>query len=269
MADLFSNAPAAGSPLDDLVQTVHTLLAEGGCPWDREQTHESLVKYLLEETYEAIEAIETHDAEGMREELGDVLYQVLFHAQLSANEGGFDIDDMARAVDAKMHHRHPHVFGDATAETAADVTEVWDAAKRAEKQDRTSVLDGIPRALPALALADKMIGRATKIGVLDEQTKNPFPVENEAELGQLLLALVAGARADGLDAERALRSTLHDFGEEIRSAEHDRADAGVIGVAAADADGADGTGAAGTGAAGTGADGTGAAGKISRGADGR
>lgn len=249
MADsLFSNAAAAADHpgLDGLVDTVDTLLAEGGCPWDREQTHRSLAKYLLEETYEALDAIETDDGSeqataALKEELGDVLYQVLFHARLAQTEGRFDIDDLAAAVDKKMRDRHPHVFGDAHAETADDVVAVWDAAKAREKSERTSVLDGIPQDLPALALADKVIGRAHKLGLLDATQPGAFQLEDEDDLGKLLLAIVASAKASGLDSERALRSTLRDFQGEIHAAEQAGSDAGVIGVTGGAA-GSDSTG---------------------------
>ncbi|WP_051224272.1 MazG family protein [Pseudoclavibacter soli] len=240
-SQLFSNAPSAGgSALDGLVDTVDQLLREGGCPWDREQTHESLAKYLLEETYETLDAIESDDGspeatQALVEELGDVLYQVLFHARLAQTEGRFDIDDVARAVDQKMRARHPHVFGDAegnrpVAETADDVVGIWDAAKAREKSSRTSVLDGIPQALPALSLADKLIGRAHKLGLLDASVPGAVPVTDEDDLGKLLLAIVASAKAAGLDSERALRTTLRGFADEIHAAEQAGADAGVIGV---------------------------------------
>lgn len=228
--------PAAHPALDALVGTVDRLLSEGGCPWDREQTHRSLARYLLEETYETLDAIETDDGslaatEALREELGDVLYQVLFHARLAQTEGRFDIDDLAKAVDRKMRDRHPHVFGDAHADTPEEVVAVWDAAKAREKSDRTSVLDGIPQAMPALALADKVIGRAHRLGLPDATRPGAFAVDTEEELGRLLLAVVASAKASGMDAERALRSTLRDFQAEIHTAERAAGDAGVIGVA--------------------------------------
>lgn len=225
MSDLFSHAPQAGSPLDELVALVDTLLSEGGCAWDREQTHESLVQYLLEESHELIDAIETGTKDDLREELGDVLYQVLFHARIAE---GFDIHDVARETEAKMRRRHPHVFGDEEAETADDVMVTWEAAKAVEKADRTSVLDGVPQSLPALALADKVIGRAQKIGLLDAQAEAVVAVDDEQDLGRLLLTIVASAKANGLNAERALRTTLRDMQAEIRQAERDVADAGVI-----------------------------------------
>ncbi|MWV49313.1 MazG family protein [Rathayibacter sp. VKM Ac-2803] len=208
--------------LDELIRTVHVLRAPGGCPWDAEQTHESLVRYLIEESHELVDAIEAGDRDDLVEELGDVLYQVLFHADLAADgPEPFTIEDVAAHMNAKMIGRHPHVFGDATAETADDVIAVWDELKRVEKPHRTSVLDGIPQGMPALALADKVIGKATTLGIVDAG-EGPLPIDSEDDLGPLLLAIVASSRARGLDAERALRSAVRDLQDEIRAVEQDR-----------------------------------------------
>jgi XTP/dITP diphosphohydrolase len=232
------------SKLDELVRTVSRLRGPGGCAWDAEQTHASLVQYLVEESYELVEALESGTRDDIIEELGDVLYQVLFHADLAANTPGedFDIEVVAERMTVKMIGRHPHVFGDAVAHTADDVVAVWDDLKAVEKPGRTSVLDGIPQAMPALALADKVIGRAQKIGVLDKGAPGSIPMESEDELGGLLLAIVASAKAQGLDAERALRSTLRELQNEIRESETadtetDVSDAGIIGFGNADAPG--------------------------------
>jgi len=213
------------SELDTLIETVAVLRAPGGCPWDADQTHASLVQYLIEETHELIEAIEAGDRDEMIEELGDVLYQVLFHADIAAHTPGedFDINDVAAHMTAKMVGRHPHVFGDQNLETADDVIAAWDGFKAAEKPHRTSVLDGIPQGMPALALADKVIGRAQKVGLLESEAGIGVPLESEDELGPLLLAIVASAKAQGLDAERALRGAVRDLQAEIRSAEADAA----------------------------------------------
>lgn len=213
--------PAPQHPkLDELIALMARLRAPGGCPWDAEQTHASLVQYLVEETHELVDAIESGSREELIEELGDVLYQVLFHSDIAAHaaEEPFTIDDVAERSAAKMVARHPHVFADASAETAEDVVAVWDAAKAREKADRTSVLDGIPLGMPSLALADKILGRAAKLGMLDDEPAG-VAVETEEELGGLLLAIVASARARGLDSERALRTTLRALREEIRAAE--------------------------------------------------
>ena len=222
---------AAHPGLDELIDTVALLRAPGGCPWDADQTHESLVQYLVEESWELIDAIESGNREEMIEELGDVLYQVLFHADLAAHTDGerFDIDDVARHMTAKMVSRHPHVFGDREAETAADVVAFWDELKADEKPHRTSVLDGIPRGMPALALAQKVLGKAEKAGVTDASAPalltapaSPAPA-TEDELGRVLLGLVASARSQGLDAERALRVAVRALEDEVRAAEESRA----------------------------------------------
>ncbi|WP_242492374.1 MazG family protein [Agromyces binzhouensis] len=200
---------------------VGRLRGPGGCPWDAEQTHESLVQYLVEECWELIDAIESGSREEMIEELGDVLYQVLFHADLAAHTPGedYDIDDVARHMTAKMVARHPHVFGDREAETAADVVAFWDDLKASEKPHRTSVLDGVPQGMPALALAQKLLGRAEKVGVSRMPTDPASAPSTEAELGDTLLALVASARAQGLDAERALRGAIRSMQDDVRAAE--------------------------------------------------
>jgi XTP/dITP diphosphohydrolase len=208
--------------LDELIEVMAVLRGPGGCPWDAEQTHESLIRYLLEETYELIDAIEAGDRDDMIEELGDVLYQVIFHSDLAAHTPGeeFTLEDVAERMTAKMVGRHPHVFGgDRTADTADEVMTFWDDLKKAEKPGRTSTLDGVPQAMPALLLADKLLGKAEKLDVVEVGGPAPFPFASEDELGAVLLAMVASARSQGLDAERALRSRLRDLQEDIRDAE--------------------------------------------------
>jgi len=207
--------------LEELIAVLEQLRAPGGCAWDREQTHESLVQYLVEETYELVDAIETGDRDEMVEELGDVLYQVIFHSDIAAEAGRFTLEDVAAHMTAKMIGRHPHVFGDATAESADDVVALWDDLKKVEKPTRTSVLDGIPQSMPSLGLADKLLGKAGKLGLVDVAQQGAIPVDDEEELGGLLLAIVASAKANGLDAERALRSTLRGLQQEIRDFEAD------------------------------------------------
>jgi XTP/dITP diphosphohydrolase len=219
------SAPLGGAEfateLDELVAVMARLRGRGGCPWDAEQSHESLVKYLVEETYELIDAIESGSREDLLEELGDVLYQVLFHADLASNTPGeeFTINDVAAHMTAKMVGRHPHVFADASADTSEDVMAVWDDLKRIEKPGRTSSLDGIPQGMPALALADKILGKAERIGIVSIDGPAPFNFESEDELGPVLLAIVASAKTQGLDAERALRNTLRGLQAEIRESE--------------------------------------------------
>jgi XTP/dITP diphosphohydrolase len=205
--------------LDDLIATLERLRAPGGCAWDRDQTHASLVQYLTEETYELIEAIESGTREELIEELGDVLYQVLFHADIAAEAGSFTLEDVAEHMTRKMIARHPHVFGDAVAETPDDVVATWEHVKSIEKAHRESVLDGIPQAMPALAIADKMVGRAAKVGVVPDAVAVPA---SEAELGAQLLGMVTAARAAGLDSERALRGALRDLRDQVRTAESAR-----------------------------------------------
>ncbi len=200
---------APGSRLLELVTVMDRLRQE--CPWDREQTHRSLAKYLLEETYETLEAIETGDPHHLREELGDLLLQVYFHARIAQEAGdeGFTIDDVAGDIADKLVRRHPHVFAGLEVEDADEVDRNWDSIKAAEK-GRSSLLDGIPAALPALALADKTVGRAEKVGVI------PFV---SGDLGDRLLSLVVEARAREEDPEQALRDAVRRLAEMVRAVE--------------------------------------------------
>jgi len=199
-----------GARLLDLVEVMDRLRTE--CPWDREQTHRSLAPYLLEETYETLEAIESGDLVHLREELGDLLLQVCFHARVAAERGpgGFTVDDVASGIVAKLVHRHPHVFAGLDVADADEVDRNWQALKAAEK-GRTSVLEGVPLALPALALADTVVGRAARVGVA--------PAEPDGSLGDRLLALVVEARAEGRDAEQALREAVHRLADAVRAVE--------------------------------------------------
>ena len=226
--------------LKSLIETAHLLRTPGGCAWDAEQDHRSLVQYLLEETHELIDALENGTRDEVLEELGDVLYQVIFHSDL-ASEGSlgepFDIEDVAEFMEQKMRSRHPHVFGSEeelkkfAAETGEDVMANWENHKKKEKPGRTSVLDGIPQTMPSLALSSKVLGKAEKAGILEGLDEPIVPMESEADLGKLLLAIVASARSVGLDPERALREATRELQAEIRSQElNDDFDAGVIGV---------------------------------------
>lgn len=192
-----------GARLLDLVTVMDRL--RSGCPWDREQSHRSLVRYLLEETHETIEAIESGDLAHLREELGDLLLQVVFHARIAAEtspaDGGFDIDDVARGIADKLVYRHPHVFAGLDVADAEEVDRNWEALKAAEKQ-RSSPLDGVPAALPALAYAEKVLGRLGRAGLLDL----PLPAGDAP--GDRLLRLVAEARESGLDPEQELRDAV-------------------------------------------------------------
>ena len=218
--------------VDELIAVLEKLRAPGGCAWDREQTHESLVQYLIEETYELVDAIESGNRDELVEELGDVLYQVIFHADIAAEAREFTLEDVAQHMTEKMIGRHPHVFGDTVADTADDVRANWDKLKDVEKPERTSVLDGVPQGMPALALADKLLGKAHRVGLLDATQPGAVNVTSEDELGPLLLAIVASAKANGLDSERALRASLRELQAEIREHEIELAsDAGLLGTA--------------------------------------
>ncbi|WP_217180275.1 MazG nucleotide pyrophosphohydrolase domain-containing protein [Streptomyces sp. AC495_CC817] len=193
------------------------------CVWSQRITHRDLVPYLIEESHEVIDAVETGSRQDLREELGDLLWQVLFHAAIAAQDPDdpFDIDDVAATLTEKMVRRHPHVFADAVATTPEEVLVHWNAAKAAEKRTRTSALDGIPRGMPALALAQKMLGRVPVSAappLASGESTGRAPA-SEAELGDALLALVAAARENGWDAERALRERLRALEHEVRAAE--------------------------------------------------
>lgn len=207
-----------GARLLDLVTVMDEL--RRGCPWDQEQTHESLARYLLEEAYETLEAIETGDRTHLREELGDLLLQVYFHARIAAEtdagDGGFTIDDVAGDIVDKLVRRHPHVFGGLDVANAAEVEANWEQLKAAEK-GRSSVLDGVPMALPALALADKVLGKAAKVGVA--HAPRPGVDEPVETLGDRLLALVVEARGAGVDPEQALRTAVRRLADAVRTAE--------------------------------------------------
>ena len=205
--------------LQSLIATMATLRGPGGCPWDQEQTHLSLVTHLLEEVFELVEALESGTRAEIMEELGDVLYQVLFHADIAAADPDdpFDIDDVARALEAKMRERHPHVFAEGLANSVAEVIVRWDEIK-AEQNNRASVVEGIPGKLSALARAASVQKRAKNVLPQEPRDQNFLPT-TEAELGETLFALVAHARAHGLDPERALREHTRGFEVLVREAE--------------------------------------------------
>ncbi len=208
----------------DLVEVMDRLRSPGGCPWDAEQTHATLVKYLLEEAYETAEAIEDGDDTSLREELGDVLLQVVFHARIAQDEQGWDIDDVAAGIADKLIRRHPHVFAGAQANTAGDVEANWEALKAVEK-GRTSAADGVPLAQPALALASALVGRAAKAGldvpvpgVIPGAVREPDVVDADS-IGDLLMAVVVLARAAKVDPEAALRAAARRYRGLVQAAE--------------------------------------------------
>ncbi len=206
---------------DALRQAAETMKAlRARCVWTQRIDHRDLVPYLVEESAEVIDAVESGTRADLREELGDLLWQVLFHAEIAAGDADdpFDIDDVARGLTEKMVRRHPHVFAGAVASTPEEVLVHWNAAKAAEKHDRTSVLDGVSAYMPSLALAQKVIGKAAQVGVR-APTHHLADPETESELGDALLALVQFARARGWDAERALRERLRALRADVHAAE--------------------------------------------------
>ncbi|MFF5336730.1 nucleoside triphosphate pyrophosphohydrolase [Streptomyces sp. NPDC013181] len=200
-----------GARLLDLVQIMDRIRNE--CPWTSQKTHQGLAKYAIEEAYELVEAIEDGDREELREELGDVLLQVVFHARIAEEDEQepFSVDDVAGTLIEKLIHRHPHVFGDETAETPEDVHAHWLRTKAIEKQ-RTSVTDGVPLGQPGLALAAKLASRARTAGL-------DVPLPEGDDIGYRLLALAVRAQEDGIDPEAALRAAGRAYRDAIRTAE--------------------------------------------------
>ncbi|KGA07296.1 MAG: hypothetical protein GM48_4055 [actinobacterium acIB-AMD-7] len=197
------------SELVRLREVMNKLRSPGGCPWDAEQDHASLLKYLLEESYEFIESVENNDRQSMQEELGDLLLQVYFHSRMAEEDAKqpFDIEDVAKSVTDKLIRRHPHVFGGQPVGTSEDVLENWEKQKAAEK-GRTSAIDGVPLAQPALSLATKVIYRLNKLNY-DLPISKPISLAREIDqdqFGQILLGLITQAVERGLDPEAALRS---------------------------------------------------------------
>ena len=234
-----AGAPGTHPEFDRLVRTIWRLRQPDGCPWDKEQTHGSLTRNLIEEAYEAVDAIEQDDAPHMREELGDVLEQVLLHAQIAADADEFTLDDVCRELNEKLVRRHPHVFGDLSREdspdSAAEVMDVWDGVKRAERAARglasdevePGLLDSVPHSLPALMQAQKISKRAAKAGfewedvasvwAQAESERREFEREERGsdaateEFGDILFSLVNVARFEGVDAEEALEASNRKF----------------------------------------------------------
>ena len=229
----------ACTSFQSLVNTIWRLRQPDGCPWDRKQTHASIAKNMIEEAYEAVDCIEADDVPHLREELGDVLMQVVLHAQIAADAGEFTMEDVARGIDAKLIRRHPHVFGEhAEAQSADEVLDIWDAVKLKEKEARDAdaaaaserpagLLDGVPRSLPALMQAQKVSRKAAAVGFDWETTEDvwakvaeeraefdreePGSEAREMEFGDILFALVNVARKEGIDAEIALRASTAKF----------------------------------------------------------
>ena len=203
-----------------LAEVMDRLRSPGGCPWDAEQTHESLLKYLLEESYEFIEAVESGDRKDLREELGDLLLQVYFHARIAQEHGQdpFDVDDVAGGVADKLISRHPHVFGDTQVNSSDEVLRNWEKIKSVEK-GRTSFADGVATGQPALSLATKLINRAEKNDLPTPEQRAPSGGESATDLGNALLELISWAVAKKIDPEQALRTAALGYRDEIQSRE--------------------------------------------------
>ena len=210
------------SELTRLREVMDKLRSPGGCPWDIEQDHASLLKFLLEESYEFIEAVEENDQNAIQEELGDLLLQVYFHSRIAEEnkDQPFNIEDVAKTVADKLVRRHPHIFGDTKVENSAQVLANWEVAKAAEK-GRRSAIDGVPLAQPALPLVTKLLYRAEKFNYeipINQMMKLPTEIE-EDQFGQLLLGLIAQAVSKGLDPEAALRGAAKSLIAQIQAHE--------------------------------------------------
>ncbi|MPZ72286.1 MAG: nucleoside triphosphate pyrophosphohydrolase [Nitriliruptorales bacterium] len=215
-----------GSPLLELVRVMERLRAADGCPWDRKQDHRSLARYAVEEVYELLEAIDAGEPDAIREELGDVLLQVVFHAQIATDAAEFTVDDVAGGIVEKLVRRHPHVFGDASVADADEVLANWETLKAEEKPERSGVFDGVATGQPSIAYSEQLQRRAAKVGFdwaadedavarirseLNELLAARDDAEREHEVGDLLLSVVSLARRHGIDAEMALRGAAARF----------------------------------------------------------
>lgn len=227
-----------GASFYRLVEIMKRLRGLGGCPWDAEQTHDSLKRYLIEECYEALEAIETGDDAFLKEELGDVLLQPVFHAAIAEEEGRFTIDDIIDGICSKLVRRHPHVFGEVIIRTSAEQIDNWEKIKQAEKQETPSILAGIPPNLPALLQAQKLTEKAARVGFDWEKPEQIIEKVQEelqellqaittgdhkcvsSELGDLLFSVVNLARVLDVDPEDSLRGTINKFKRRFAHIEH-------------------------------------------------
>lgn len=223
--------------LEELIEVIRVLRSENGCPWDREQTHTSLRPNMIEEAYEAVDAIDEKDPAHLREELGDVLLQVLLHSQIASESGEFDIEDVAKELKDKLIHRHPHVFGNTKVSCADDVVVNWDKLKQEEKTERKSQMDGISKAQSALMSAQKISKRAVKVGFEWDKVETLWDCVNselaefkeavdeddkahmEEEMGDILFAVVNLARWHKLDAEQCLITANNKFMKRFKKME--------------------------------------------------
>jgi tetrapyrrole methylase family protein/MazG family protein len=221
-----ASIPEDLSKFDSLAAIIARLRRPDGCPWDREQTHQSLRIYLLSECYEVLEALDGDDPGKLCEELGDLLLQIVLHAQIAADTGEFEMDDVIEGISSKIVRRHPHVFGDGRAATAEEVMHNWEALKREEREEGASMLEGVPQNMPALAYAYEISRRAVRVGfewenlegVIDKLLEEAREIEEAStreekarELGDLLFTLVNFARWQGIDPEAALREANNKF----------------------------------------------------------
>lgn len=220
--------------LEELIKTIKILRSPGGCQWDREQTHSTLKKNMLEEAYETVDAIDANDPKHLKEELGDVLLQVILHSQIASEEGLFNIDDVADGINKKLIHRHPHVFGDVKVNSTKEILSNWEKLKKEEKPHRTSLMDGISKAQSALMSALKISKKAVSAGFewtdekslyecisseFDEFKKAQNADEKEDEFGDILFALVNLARWNKIDPEQALLRANRKFMTRFRKME--------------------------------------------------
>lgn len=234
--------PKEKKTFQDLIELMDTLRGSNGCPWDKEQTHESIKTCLTEESYEFFEAVDAHNCDMMKEELGDILFQVMFHSKMASERGEFDVTDVIDHVVRKLTSRHPHVFQpDKKLGTAEEVLTQWEKIKRKEKgyENRKSVVDGIPKALPALQKAHKVQRKVSKVGFdwdhidhvlakVDEELlevrealKNNDPKHIEEEVGDLLFSVANLSRFLGLEAENVLHKTIYKFMNRFKTVENE------------------------------------------------
>lgn len=220
--------------LEKLIEIVSVLRSENGCKWDREQTHDTLKRNMLEEAYEAVDAINDNDMKHLEEELGDVLLQVVLHSQIAKEENAFSIEDVAKTLSDKLIHRHPHVFGDTKVSSTQEILDNWEKLKKEEKPHRKSVMDGISKSQSALMSAQKMSKKAVKVGFewaneqdlykcvqseIKEFEEAKTQEEKEDELGDILFAVVNLARWNKIDAEQALLKANKKFEARFRNME--------------------------------------------------
>lgn len=223
--------------LEELIKTVAILRSENGCQWDREQTHASLKPNMLEEAYEAVDAIDNNDMKHLKEELGDVLLQVVLHSQIAKEEGAFSIDDVAKELNEKLIRRHPHVFGNLEVSSTKEILENWEQIKQQEKTHRTSIMDGVSKSQSALMSAQKISKKAVKVGFewpneetlykcvfseiqeFQEACKTSDREHIEEEMGDILFAIVNLARWNKLDAEQSLLKANKKFIKRFRKME--------------------------------------------------